>query len=88
MPPRWVVAMWMRGETYERIKVPAIKGSSTLQQSSYEVLVDRATFSWGFGGRVFHLEFILPPVPMPSNQVEHIYAGLFYHHFNNEVSDI
>ena len=88
VPPKWVVAMLMWDETSERIQVPAIQGSTPAQQSStYEVLVAKATLSWGFDndGRVFHTEFILPPVPLTSNKAEHIYAGLFHHHFNCKV---
>lgn len=87
--PEWVICNLMWDETSERLSLNVVPGTSSAQQSStWEVLVSRITLTWCFGGAIFHTEFIMPPVPLISNKAEHIFAGLFQHHFNKEIQEL
>eukprot|EP00959_Pyramimonas_sp_CCMP1952_P170250 3556834-Pyramimonas_sp.AAC.1 len=85
-PPDWCVRSCLWDETGQRLVLaPVAELGSSSQMATWQVLVSRIRFAWGWfsPGRptsqhpVMSYEPVMPPIPLIPNAAPHIYSGLF-----------
>lgn len=74
-------------ETGQKLKFSPMATGGTTQSATWEALVSRFRFAWGWKGRIYHYDAVLAPVPLRSNASSHIKSGLFQHPANKDVME-
>jgi len=92
-PPSFACCCWMWDETAERVRFAPSNGVTSLpaDASTWDVLVSRMRFSWGWLGEdssnTAFFEIPLPPVALIGNAAKHIYNAVVHHEMLKEAMD-
>ena len=87
-PPGWCLRSTLWDETGQRLVLaPISELGSSCQIATWQVLVVRTRFCWGWFAEerpsvacpVMAYEPIIPPMPLVSNAAPHLFSGLFRH---------